>query len=175
MRHRSLLVAAAATATLLLGACSDSDDSGIEPLATASTDADGFTAEQREVVDAVDAYQSALVDYQKGDRDTDLTTVATDEVADGIVGGVEQVLDGEGLVMVGEYTLTADAVSIDDDSAEYTGCLDNSRLLLVPEEDRDNPGVGSRPVGESTEVTYQLTRADDTWLVSEPGGEDTPC
>ena len=160
---------------MLTAACSGSDDSGLDPLPTASTDADGFTAEEREVVEAVDAYQSALIEYQKGDRDIDLAEVATDEVADGIVGGVEQALDGEGLVMVGEYTLTPSSVSVTNDAAEYTGCLDNSRLLLVPEEDRDSPGVGSRPVGESTEVTYQLTRSSDTWLVSEPAGGDTPC
>lgn len=158
---------------LSLGACSGSSDP--QPLDESSSDADGDTAEEQEVVDAVEAYQAALVDYQKGDRDIDLTEFATDEVADGIVGGVEQALDGEDLVMVGEYTLTPNSVTVADGTAEYSGCLDNTRLLLVPEEDRDAPGPGSRPVGESTVITYELTRTDDTWLVSKPSAEDTPC
>ncbi|MGJ9422219.1 hypothetical protein [Aeromicrobium sp. CF3.5] len=163
------------TTFVALGACSGSSEPQPPAESTASVDPDGFTAEEREVVDAVDAYQAALIDYQKGDREIDLTEVATDEVADGIVGGVKQALDDEGLVMLGDYTLTPDSVTVSGGTAEYSGCLDNSRLLLVPEEDRDSPGVGSRPVGESTVITYQLTRTDDTWLVSQPSAADTPC
>lgn len=174
MRHRPLLVAAAATATLLLGACSGSGDSGIEPLATASTDADGLTAEQREVVDAVDAYQAALIDYQKGDRDIDLTQFATEELASGIADGVEQSLDDEDRQLIGETSvMTADTVSIDGDTATWKGCNDSTGLFVVPEGD-DAPGVGSQRF-EAERTVYTLVRQDGAWMVSDATSEDTPC
>lgn len=169
------VLAVLAAAAMLTAACSGSDDSGLEPLPSASTDADGFTAEEREVVEAVDAYQSALIEYQKGDRDIDLTAVATDEVADGIVDGAERVDQDEQLDLIGGSTImTVESVSIDGDTATWQGCNDSTALFLVPEGE-DAPGVGSQQL-QARQSTYTVIRQDETWVVSDATAEDNaPC
>lgn len=158
------------------GTSQESATQGVsEPSATATMvrDADGFTPAEREVVDAVERYATAILNYQKGDRSVDLTKVATKEVADLFATGVKAEFDDKGKVLIGDSKFTAESVELDTDKARLRGCSDFSRVFTV-DKGETTADVGDKP-GAATSVDFQLVREDDTWLVSDPKSVAKPC
>lgn len=160
-------------ATALLGACSSDEPptkSSASPKATATTrDADGFTPAEREVVDAVEAYNKAFFGRGATPVETAIEPFVTKAVLDGLGPAETKAVDDAGLQRIGTATLVPEQVTIDGDTAILTGCKDASRAFIV-KKGETTAGVGSKAGGVSR-ITFGLVRQDGRWLVGDPRGE----
>ena len=178
--QRPRWVAAATLAGLLvLSACGSDGDSGSladatpSATATASKDADGFTAEEREVIDAVERYQDAILLRGTKSVEATLDGLTTDELFDRMVPQMKAATEDKGLQFIGTYTLEPEVVTISGDSAELHACLDSSRSALV-ERGQKEAGVGAIP-GGLADMKYGLVKVDGVWLVNDPLKESATC
>lgn len=169
------IVVAAVFATTMLAGCSGSDD---EPLvkptsdtttSAAATDPDGFTAEQREVADAVQTYVTAFFGRGASPVQPAIAGMVTNDLLAKIVPAETKAIDDAGLQYIGEVTLDPQKVTIDGDTATFEGCRGGGSAAVV-KKGETSAGVGSRLVTTS-QLTYGLVRVDGTWLINDPRGE----
>lgn len=166
---------------MLLGACGGADEkaatepsatstagTSTAPTSTATPDPDGFSPEQREVADAVDAYTQAFFGRGANPVRPALEGLVTKKVLDALVPAETKAIDSAGLQYIGDVTIDAKTVTIDKDTATFTGCRD-SRAFVV-KKGETTPGTGSRKV-ESSTMTFKLVRRGDRWLIDEPRGD----
>ncbi|MCD9198447.1 hypothetical protein [Aeromicrobium wangtongii] len=168
-RRPARWIATAVLAVSALTACGSSDDeptikpTSDAPTASAASDPDGYTAEQRAVVDVVQAYNQA--GFGSGDLpiSTAIADLATPEVLDAVKSA------GDDARYSGVPSLTISTVTVSGDTATVKGCRDGSRVFTL-KKGQAQPGVGSKPVGV-TDLTIGLERMDDRWVISDPRGE----
>ena len=159
-------------ATALLGACG-SDEPAPKPSATtkatATTPAADGAAAEREVVDAVRGYYKAFFGRGSTPVKTAIGDFVTAAVLDGLVPAETKAVDDAGLQRIGTAKITPEKVTIDAETATFTGCVDASRTFLV-KKGETTAGVGSK-AGGLTRITFGLVRHDGRWLVDDPMGE----
>lgn len=176
--------AAALAGLLVLGGCGPGDDAvpsadapsaAATATATAGTgeDADGFTAEEREVINAVKAYHDAILLRGTKSIETTLKGRATDELFDRIVPELKASSEDKGLVFIGTYTLEPEVVTIRGDSAELRGCLDTTTSALV-ERGQTEAGPGA-VLGKRSAMKYGLVKVDGVWRVDDPFRTSEAC
>ena len=178
--QRPRWVAAATLAGLLvLSACGSDGDSGsladATPSATASAskDADGFTAEEREVIDAVERYTAAVFGRGAKSIKTTLKGTVTDQLYADAAAGEKSAVEDKGLQRIGPFGFEPTVVTVDGDEAEVRGCLDTSSSYVVKRGETE-AGVGSRP-GQRSPLEITLERVEGTWLVALPFAKDGTC
>ncbi|MET0931878.1 MAG: hypothetical protein ABWX74_20355 [Aeromicrobium sp.] len=158
----------------LLTACSGSsdDEPTIKPTsdapstAAAPPDPDGLTPEQREVVDAVEAYGAAIIGRGNAPIGPVIKDLVTQDVYDFIVPAETENVEDAGLQYIGQTTLTPTKVTITGDTATVQGCDDGSAAFLV-KKGETSAGVGSQPVS-TTKINFGLVREGDRWIISDP-------
>ncbi|GAA3541502.1 hypothetical protein AFL01nite_25000 [Aeromicrobium flavum] len=160
-----------------LAACGGGDDPELpEGAASAapSVDADGYTAEQREAIDRVDAFLAAA--YGRGTQSIAETSkgLVTDEYRAELIKSNKAQIEDPGLKWLGPYSFTASEVEVGDDRASVTGCLDLTSMFLVPRGDKA-AGPGSTNVGQVLPATYLFERSGDAWLLSGYDDGETSC
>lgn len=168
--QRSLGVLLVAIAAVLALASCGSDSSGeLDPKPSASKDADGFTAEQREVIDAVDQYAETVQTYKAGDS-ADLAKVATPQVISllSTIAKPDKTKDE-----IGDYEMKPATVTVKGDTASYEGCSDFSKMFTV-DAGETAPGAGAK-VGSALKIDFTLVKDGDAWLVSDPKSTGEPC
>lgn len=162
-----LIIGAAALSAC--GGSDEPDDKPTSPATSATPDPDGFTPEQREVADAVEAYNDAFF----GRGTTPVETAIKDLVTKDLLGKMgpaeSKAVDKAGLQYIGTVKLDPENVTIKGDKATYTGCQDGSEAFVVKKGEK-SAGPGTRPVG-SSELTVRVIREDGRWLVDFPKGE----
>lgn len=177
-RRTTAWLATTLLATTLLAACGGSDDDpAIKPMTdkpsaaatTTAADPDGFTPEQREVADAVEAYSKAFFGRGTDPVGPAVEDLVTPKVLDALVPAETKAVEDAGLQYIGTVTVDPASVTIDGDTAVFKGCSDGSQAFVV-KKGETAPGVGSRSVG-ITRMTYGLVRQGDTWLIDEPRAE----
>ncbi|TNC47372.1 hypothetical protein [Mumia zhuanghuii] len=178
--QRPRWVAAAALAGLLvLSACGSDGDSGsladATPSATASAskDADGFTAEEREVIDAVEAYATAIFARGTTPVAEALQGKVTDELYSVIVPDERKITEDAGKQRIGEARVEARSVAIKGDEAVASVCLDATKAFVVDKGETE-VGPGAR-IGIRRPMKVELERADGSWLVDAPRAEEGTC
>jgi hypothetical protein len=154
----------------VLSACGGSDEPD-KPTAkpTATQDPDGFTPEQREVADAVEAYNKAFFGRGSLPVEPAIQKFVTKRLLDQVGPAESKAVDKAGLQYIGTVKLIPKDVTIKGDKATFKGCQDGSKAFVVKKGEK-SAGVGSRPVG-TTQLTIGLVREDGTWLVDDPQGE----
>lgn len=169
-RWRVLVVIVAATlaGSLLAGCGSDTPELPKASGPTQSGAAGEFSPEQREVIDAVEAYYKALFDRGTTDVATALKGTVTDELFAQVVPDEKKMVDDAGKQHLGKIKVTPTAVTINGKSANYKGCFDGKGSYIVK---RGATGAhpGDKPAGV-TKLDYTLVRQDGSWLVDEPLG-----
>lgn len=157
---------------LLLSACAK-DQSTSSSDVTISAGSGVFSPEEQEVVDAVDDYYTAL--FGRGDQDIETTMDGrlTDELAGRLIPDEKAFTEDKGLQYIGEHELDPRRVSIEGETARFTGCVNTSQLFLV-EAGTTQTGPGSIAVG-SSDLDFELLREDGRWLISQPTGEEASC
>lgn len=162
-----------------LASCGSSDGSteksADKPAASTPTpsqtpDADGFTADDREVLDTVEAYYTAVIEGSSGDVAKALADVATPKLIAAIADGNRDTLTSRGLKYFGTAKTYPEKVTIKGNAATVTGCRDNTGLVLIPK-DATEAGPGTELIS-SFDMTFRLVRQDDRWLVDEPRVEE---
>ncbi|MFD1826514.1 MULTISPECIES: hypothetical protein [Mumia] len=179
-RRPRWFAAVALAAALTLSACgSDDEGSGLEaaasasPSAEASEDADGFTAEEREVVDAVHAYASAIFARGAEPVAESLKGKVTDQLYAQVVRDEQGLTEKVGKHRIGEAVFTPSAVTITAGTAEAQGCLDATNAFIV---DKGQSEAGAGAIGGArSPLTIQLERVDDAWLVATPKVKEGSC
>ncbi|MBC9226002.1 hypothetical protein GL325_06705 [Aeromicrobium sp. 636] len=160
----------------LLSACGEGD--AVDPEATASAppslDADGYTTEQREALDLVDAFLVAA--YDRGTQPIAETSrdLVTDEFGADLIKTNKAQVEDAGLKWLGPYTFEPSEVEIEGDEAAVSGCLDLTAMFLVPRSAKA-AGPGSTNVGEVLPATYRLEKSGGRWLLSGYDDAETPC
>ena len=176
-RFAALTAASLCTVTLLAGCGGSDEEPLVKPTSDASssavTDPDGFTPEQREVADAVQAYSDAFFGRGADPVETAVGDLITPGLRDGLVPAETKAIDDAGLQYIGDAVVAPGSVTIDGDTATYKGCSDASEVYVV-KAGETTAGVGSRNVGV-TRITYTLVRQDGRWLIDEPRGEQVPA
>ncbi|WP_167007266.1 hypothetical protein [Mumia sp. ZJ430] len=178
-RRPRWFAAVALAAALTLSACGSDDESGLSAEATASETAsaseaaDGFTAEEREVIEAVERYQTAF--YGRGAKSIEATLegTVTDQFFAEAVAGEKATTEDKGLQRLGPYSFEPSVVTIEGDEAEVRGCLDTTSSFVVKRGETE-AGVGSQ-AGQRAKQEITLERVDGTWLVAFPFGKDATC
>ncbi len=175
-RRTTAWLATALLATTLLAACGGSDDDpAIKPMTESTssapgsaepTDADGFTPEQRDVINAVDSYANAVVGRGPGPVEPAIKDLVTPDVLDFITQADDENIVGKGLQYIGKTTFTPTRVTIDGDSATAQGCQDGSRAAIV-KKGQTEAGAGSQILGSAT-LDFKLVKKNDSWLISDP-------
>lgn len=166
----SLLVALVVSAAIL-SACGGSDGPEDEPTAkpTATRDSDGFTPEEREVVDAVEAYNKAFFGRGAAPVEPVIEKLVTKRLL-GQVGPAEsKAVDKAGLQYIGSVKLIPKDVAIEGDKATFEGCQDGTRAFVVKKGEK-TASVGSRAVS-TMQLEIGLVREAGRWLVDAPRGE----
>ncbi|KHL09051.1 hypothetical protein CLV56_0298 [Mumia flava] len=179
-RARAAGVALTTALVLFLGACGGDDEVDIDasssaesPSAAASTDADGYTPEEREAIDAVDAYRAAVFDRGDQPIEESLEGTVTDELYAAIVPDEQAITEDAGKWRIGEATFEPESVTIDGDEAVVTGCMDTARSFIVDAGDTEVRGAATG--GMRTPLKVTLERGDDTWLVATPETQEGSC
>lgn len=177
-RYAAWLTTAVLTASLL-GGCGGSDEPTIKPTsdapsASASPDADGFTPEQREVIDAVEAYEAAIVGRGPGPVEPAIRDLVTPDVLDFIGKADQENIVDAGLQYIGTMTITPTRVTIDGDTARVEACEDGSRAAIV-KKGETKAGAGSQILGFA-KINFGLRKQDGAWRISDPASETvTSC
>ncbi|AWB92769.1 hypothetical protein [Aeromicrobium chenweiae] len=158
---------------LLLGGCGSDEPSAASTSGTptsAAADPDGLTPEQREVVDAAEAYTDAIVGRGAQPLGPVIKDLVTKEVYDFIVPADTKALEDAGLQYVGQVTIKPSSVTITGDKALVKGCQDSSEAFMVAK-GRTAPDAEAKPL-PSTRISFGLVRRDGRWIVSDPEAAD---
>ncbi len=157
---------------LVLTSCgADQSTSGSEVSISAGPGT--FSPEEQEVVDAVGAYYDALFGRGEGDLATAMDGKLTDELASRLVPDETAFSEDRGLQYIGEHELDPERVTIDQETARFTGCINTSGVFLV-EAGATQTGPGSIAI-DSSNLDIELLREGGRWLISQPTGEEAAC
>lgn len=155
----------------VLGACGGSDEPQSKSTAkpTATRDADGFTPDEREVVNAVEAYNKAFFGRGATPVVPAIQDFVTKKLLDQAGPAESKAVDKAGLQYIGSVTLHPEKVTIDGAKATFEGCQDGTKAFVV-KRGETSAGVGSRAVS-TTRLHVELVREHGRWLVDYPEGE----
>lgn len=162
-------IAAVVSVTALAACSSGGAESAPEPDITIDGGPGTFTPEEQQVVDAVEDYYIAFLTRGGAGVESAVEGRVTDDLAAKLIPGEKKAVDDADLAYIGEPQLDPENVTIDGDTAEFTGCQDNSGVFVVPAGET-TAGVGSRSLGIS-DLSIELVREGDQWLIDQPSGE----
>lgn len=180
--RRRGLAAAALAGLLVLGGCGSGDDaapsadatpSAATASVTAPADADGFTAEEREVLNAIKAYYDAVLLRGAESIETTLKGVVTEKVFTAVVAHEKKHIEEKGLQYLGPYTFAPSSFFINGDRADVRGCLDRTSSFIV-KRGATEPAADSE-AGTRAEQRISLERVDGRWGLTFLFDPDVPC